>query len=526
MPNIREYSAPDRSPQPTDRVLDTAREVGMLKDRFSRQTGEALGSAVANIGRQFGEAADRHVEAQWISHGAVVNSSLFSDLTAQWNHLASSTDPNDTSIAQGFKEHVLEPSLDKFVQSFEGAPEGAQNWAMQRADQLRQHFFEKVGADMSTRAGTAATQNIDTTVRNYSQAAYADPSALPQIDVSINHDFDGIIQSHGLTAEQAARIRGEVLPKALENAANSAFYGLANKNPDGAKAAAAAGQFDKYWDAEQKEKALRYAETVKRAQQEDENRAYELQKRQENDLRKKTADGYISAIISGQGVSAKKVAADPNLGPEERENIIRFQTEHTRQIREERDNIPHPVEYRSLLNDLFQRSKDDPNNLTVQPIRDAFKAGKLNPTEEAQLEARFNNLDKPLERNFHNQMIRVERAISSSPIYGPMSSVNPGKLQMALTQIENDAYGKLDAARNKGEDVTPLLDPASPKYLFKPDVIKSYLTDSQTGLKEAAGTVQRGKVFATAAELDAAVKAGTVKSGDRITVNGQSGVWH
>src|SRR4029077_5046817 len=97
------------------------------------------------------------------------------------NEPVSKSDPNDTSIMQGFKEKILEPGIERFNQAFEGAPARAQQWALTRTNQLREHFSEKMSADMATRAGVAVHQNIGALERNYSATVGNDPSALPSV---------------------------------------------------------------------------------------------------------------------------------------------------------------------------------------------------------------------------------------------------------------------------------------------------------------------------------------------------------
>src|SRR4029077_19101524 len=104
------------------------------------------------------------------------------------NEPVSKSDPNDTSIMQGFKEKVLEPGIERFNQAFEGAPAKAQQWALTRTNQLREHFSEKMSADMGTRAGQAVHQNLATLERNYSNTVMNDPSSLPHVAESIKGD--------------------------------------------------------------------------------------------------------------------------------------------------------------------------------------------------------------------------------------------------------------------------------------------------------------------------------------------------
>src|SRR5205807_5972801 len=115
MANIVEFQVPQGlAPQPTEQAAQVAREVGYTKNRLFRESGEVLGRGLGAALRPVGEQLDkmvadseRHTTFAQISHGAALYSSLYGDLTAQWNQTAAKADPNDTSIMQGFREHVL-----------------------------------------------------------------------------------------------------------------------------------------------------------------------------------------------------------------------------------------------------------------------------------------------------------------------------------------------------------------------------------------------------------------------------------
>jgi hypothetical protein len=120
-------------------------------------------------------------------------------------------------------------------------------------------------------------------------------------------------------------------------------------------------------------------------------------------------------------------------------------------------------------------------------------AGKLNPTEEAQLETRFANLDKPLERNFHAQSTTMKGAVMRSMVARAYASVDAEWGGNTANRIEYDAYQKLNAARAKNEDLNPLLDPNSPKYLFSPSVINSYMTPPKAEIAAGADKIRAGE---------------------------------
>ena len=499
MPNITEYNAPIDQVRPDEQAASVAREAGGMQNKFGREAGESLGGAIARVGGQIGTMLDDHVASTFISHGAASYASLFSNLTQQWNNTASKADPNDSSIMAGFTEHVLQPSLDKFTAAFDGAPEKAKSWAQESAQRLQQHFTQKMIADSGTRAGIAVQKNVDDMTRDFSNTVVNDPTALSHVVDTVKGSVDALVSSNPfLTPDEQARVRDELTPKMLRSVGQSAFYGMAQQNPDAAKAALAKGDFNDYMDAAEQIKAQHFADQVGRSKIEDQLRANELKKIQFKDAEDKSANEYLSGILTGKPPTAAQIASDPSLSPHMRENLVNFQFEHTRQLREKIENTPHPQQFRSLLGDMFDKAQKDPNNLSVQPIRDAFNKGLLNPKEEAELETRFNSLDKPMEKNFQGQILKVERSVSQNIIVGAMGKTDASLIPGIVTNIERDAHAKLDKVRSEGGDVNPLLDPKSKDYLFAPPVVNSYIEaaigSSANPATKAKGSVEVGTV--------------------------------
>lgn len=474
-------------------AANTAREAGRTKDVLLREAGRTLGGAISHVGGQIGAEIDRHNTMQWIGHGAAASSSLHSDFTRQWNEVAAKADPNDTSIFQGFKEKILDPSIEKFLKAFEGAPDKAQEWALTRADQLREHISTKMSADMGTRAASAVHKNLIDLERNYSNTVKDDPSALAYITESIKGDVGALVESTPyLSATQAAHVRDELVPKILRSVGQAAFYGMAQANPDEAKLALTRGDFNDYLDAHDKVVAGKFADEVITQKRSNENHERVIAERELKKAQDEKADGYIRNILTGKSIAGYET--DLGISRAERENIANFQHQHTIQLRDRKENTPHPQTYRQLLQGMFDQADRDPNNLSVKPIRDAFNAGRLNPREEAELEQRFNALDRPMEKSFNAQVRTTERAIRSSIMGNVMATTQPDEFIGLINRIEKDAHDKLDAERKRpGGDVNPLLDPQAKEYLFSPAVIRSYLQTTKQVIQGQAETARTGE---------------------------------
>lgn len=557
MPNIQTYNAPPGlTVRPDEQAASVAREAGMVENRFTREGADAQERGTAEIGRSVAQVgsvvqdyfnkAQQHQTFEQVSHGATAYSSLYSNLTQQWNQLAAQADPNDTSIQQGFSEKTLQPALDKFNQAFEGATPDAQKWAQQRSLELQGHFADKMTADMGIRAGAAVQQNIGDMERNYSITAMSDPSSLPHITDSIKTDVAALVASNpNLTPAEAARVQNEMVPKVLKSVGMSAFYGMAQANPDAAKAELSKGTFDQYMTGEEQARASTFADQQKRAKLEDDQRAFNFQKEQAEDTAHVKMDGYITAIKSGDSTALSKAYADPALQrfPELRENIQHFsdglvnqkftQQEHAWRAQEHgvmMQNQSNPVGLRDLLTGMRDQYAADPNNISDKPIWDAFKAKQIGyPDLERALTA-YKSLDQPLEQSWARQLKTAEsglRTAAGSPGYA-MAQSDPTEYANRINQLDANFHQTVALYRKEGKDVTPLVDPNSPSYFLSGKNIGALFGNAKQDIKSQAdaartsagtiggaptvntgqGLVHGGFKFPNQGALDAYLKAG------------------
>jgi hypothetical protein len=96
---------------------------------------------------------------QEVRTAAAAKAKLFDQLSDEWNSRVKNADPNDPSVAAKFREEVLQPSLDKFGEAFSTTPKG-QQWSETHVASMRDHFFQKTAADMSSLAGAAVVLDV------------------------------------------------------------------------------------------------------------------------------------------------------------------------------------------------------------------------------------------------------------------------------------------------------------------------------------------------------------------------------
>jgi hypothetical protein len=507
VPNIIELRAPLVAPEPTDIAATTAREAGTVENRFAREAGASVGGAISRVGAQVGQQIDRHVTSQWIGHGAANYSSLYGNLTQQWNDLAAKSDPNDTSIKQGFIEKVLTPSLEKFQQAFEGATPDAQDWALRRTNELRQHFAEKMSADMGTRAAAAVHQNIQALERNYSATVGNDPSTLEHITDSVKTDVEALVNSHDLKASDAARVRSEVIPQLQQRIAQSAFDGMAQRAPRDAIAALDHGDFNKYADEVTRAQWRRYAEYQDKLQKQDERQERadaERQKREDSataaeEYRTRMYDVNTGRVLRVQPKLNQQILQDVKEGKLTRADgnaLIRWnEQQYAAQVREDKAAAEGPAlrNDERVLADLRERVGEVNNPTTRQEIGDALGAGLLTTKAAHDLAWRVAQSDaawQAVQRPFKQQFDNIKHVAMTSPT-SMLKYLDPQEQITRFNQIEEDAQRVVReayASRDK-ELLRQVLDPKSPKWAFK-DAMSQFTAPPGAAVKKKADEIR------------------------------------
>lgn len=241
MPNIIQFNAnAGEAPQPTDMAANTAREAGAVINRFGRESGSAVGSAIGSLGRPVQELvndAQNHVDQQQIGHFSATSTQLYADLMGKLNTAMATADPNDMSVAQGFNEKLLEPALENLQKQYEDSSERVRNHVLATTDNMRKEFSNHVAAQDMIRAQSAWDQNVHTEYSYLAKSVNDVPSSLPYALDKLRFDANALIGGYSakMGAAGAAKARASIDAFAGGLTA-SAFQGMIDKNPQGAQA--------------------------------------------------------------------------------------------------------------------------------------------------------------------------------------------------------------------------------------------------------------------------------------------------
>lgn len=240
MANIPGFETPNLGLQPTEIGVESTAAAARRSGAFFHQAAQSIsdtGQRIGSAARDLGTSLDLVVTHRQINQGALEFSKLIAQSTADWNEASSNADPNDPSVAGKFREEVLEPRLQKFIDSFD--TQQGQNWAQNHANQLRQHFVEKTTADMATNAAVAVNTNLEQMRNSLSNAARMDPSSVDFQLKNVESMIDGMVASSpNLKGTVGNKVKAELLQKVQEQIVKAGALGAIEKSADPEKAAA------------------------------------------------------------------------------------------------------------------------------------------------------------------------------------------------------------------------------------------------------------------------------------------------
>ena len=321
MPNIKTYDTPNLGLNPTETGVESfaaaARRGGTFFNQGAQSIDEAgrrigaaqhlLGEGLHAIGgglREAGDVAVAYADHQQISAGAKTEADMLFGLTEDWNGTAKNADPNDPSTAQKWVEETLEPALRRWQEGF--TTERSQQWSEHRVEQLRQHFFEKSSADMSSIAGIAASNNATDVATNYSNLAVRDPSSVDFLLGSVDHAIGGIVDSSpNLKGAAAEKTKLTIADNIKRQIVNGGAFGAIQKSDD--PEATAAEWTKKYPDQINGKEALALGKAAKV-----QARANELQGKALENYQQTQNDRAVKH--DANGIWERNVAVDRQTG--------------------------------------------------------------------------------------------------------------------------------------------------------------------------------------------------------------------
>lgn len=505
MPQIKEYTNAIEGLRPTEAGVDARLQNARRSGAFFNQVADSTASTLEQAGRGFnsairyaGEQAVAYAEHREISQGAAAYAGLNDRLTAQWNDATKDVDPNDPTVAQKFREGVLEPELEKYGQSF--LTEGGQKYAEARVASLRNHFFEKTSADMSSLAADAVVVNVRQTTNGFSNTAMRDPSSVPHLLDGIDATIDGLISSSpNLKGAAASKARITLAEKMREDIVSAGAIGAiqSSSNPE-ATAKAWGEKYPQYingatlkqleGNARQQIRADRIDATYQEHQAE--KQAQKASDARETQILQKL---YSDSPEDVGSVSTKAIVNDPTLNRVAKERMISVVN---RELRPETAAQESNRNYLSVLQKIRSGEISD-----VGAIYDARINGKLNRGDFNQALKDFTEYKSPggesLSRDRADFFKRYAPTID--PSIGDINSMQFGHHSalglQKMYEAERAARRAEEDARKRNQDPHTVYDPSSPDFFGKPQNLMKYRASMQESAAFQA-EISKGKVSA------------------------------
>lgn len=479
MANIREYTS-KQGIEPSGRAAASVANTGEGWASAYKNVGQKVGSAIAAAGEVAVDIKEKYVDQAEISKGAADATRQIDAITQQWQAIAKSADPNDASIYDKFMDDVVEPTLEKFTDSF--SSKGGQAWANDQVIKMRNHFSSTARADVSSRAGVAAVMNAESSVGHLSNTAYTDPTSLDFALSTLKDTFSATKANLNLDADASAKFDATVRQKSAE-LVFAGLKGYADRNPAQFLKDLAGGKFDSYnefLDAEDKIAIRNYGEQRQGASDEDARAAkVEAEKAQKAAISTAVVDTFsefVAPAPDGSGFTVKPGWAGRLLQiaslPGAEQSDLTSASNAFKAIRDDsekrisRKSDPYTL---ADFNDRLYLSDDDPNKLTLD---DLYKARAPQPdgtpgtlsNEHFQyyrqaITGSARDPEKQMDRREFDQSIKGFAAFINNP--GPLGQGSPEAIfrENEFRMQKWDEFQALRATgRTRGEALKGLFD--------------------------------------------------------------------
>lgn len=481
MPKIETYMAPVKGLEPSNRGIEAEQMAGRRIGAFYHQLGETTGRAINAVGDT--------LDQQYASTVSNNYSQVFANMSQSWNDTAKNADPNDPDTAEKWRQQVLEPELEKFGSDAPTAR--SSEYANRLRNDLRNHFFDTTVADQSRLAGVAVQHNLDTAYDNFSTAAANDPSMTTAAIRGMNTIIEQQIATHGMTADEAAKARGDLF-QYQKGIAIAGFKSAATTNPRAAQQMLDSGQLDNYISGDEKDTLSKYAQTQQHMQEEQTRSDAAEQRRQNEDANKAAASKLIGTMVQPDGSLAvpknyfqtvAELAAQPDADPGLVRSMIDMGKTITKEQAEGKPAITDPHTYEDFRNRLSLPSAD-PRALTDRDVIEARADGKLSDKDYTFWKGAVEQMNKdPGYRAAQSQLKDFLRGMKSSVTRSNvlMGTPDPAGDQRFL-QFEQRATAEFEQTYRTNGDWRGLLDRSGKNSLWQQAV--PYMTDQKGALHD------------------------------------------
>lgn len=459
--NIAQYTSPVDEIKPSEIGADALAQAGRRIGAEYRQTGQDYKQAIDSSLGPVANIIDQHDTMDEISHGGAALAAMHNNFTTQWNKMASQANPNDTSIQGTFLNDTVEPQLQQFQDGFQTTK--GQQWAFDRANEMRTHYGETTSADMSTRAGESRVLNATSQLNQLTSAAYKDPRSADLSMKQIDAVYDGAAEnSQGLLSTAEIGKLKTLTYDAKNELLKSAVKGFADsedpKGPDNARKILDSGHFDQYIPKQEQEQLHKYIDNQEGARQVEKDQKTKVQQYQQTAANQQEVKGIFSSLASGQGYLATQAYANQKISTVQKQNLL------------SKDGILSlPPEFLAspAYGDGFSQlastvSSGKPVDSTALTL--GVRRQEITPAGAVQLQAISDKMKTPDGLAEVKAQQQVLADMQSKIVKGGALANDPVG-QQKYNEMLNTFYPAWDAAVKQGKSPADLADPESKDYI-------------------------------------------------------------
>jgi len=491
MPNIRQYTnEAEVSGAPFEGAAYSMEKLGRVEQG-------AIDQGVSGVKRGL-EAVEEHNQRQEISQLSANLATTHANLTAQWNKIASQTDPNDIEkAAADFREKVAQPAISALGDNL--STSGAQDMFTKASAALTDDIFTKTSADTAHLQGIGAISNAVTVKNQLGNALHSDPSSFETVMQLGDTVVDGLQKSGTLPLGEATKLRDEY----HSSFAAAAALGKIEANPTQAKADISSGMYDKYLSQEQTTALMRHADEMEKAQ-DVQARAQEADlKRKQKDYSDQQANTIMASMIQPDGSlrvtpdmpkAAVNYSLLPGTAPGEARSMIDMIAKVSKEQEAGIKATTDPHTYEDFSTRMLLPSSD-PRALSMRQLYQARTEGQLSDKDFSFFRGGIETLQrdpvkKEADRQFNAFLQSQKPAFTTTGLLGVK---DPAGYQR-FYQFSQAARQQYEQAYQSG-DWKGMLDAKNPNFLGK--LAKPFIAGkgAQVSTGPSVGEVDSGYKF-------------------------------
>lgn len=497
--NIKTYTNTERAPQADSRAASSQAASG----RAWQGAFNTIGESVAGGEKAVEDAYVKHEAMKDTSNNSKAGADAFANLSnglSQAAALAQSDPQNSDKHWDDFKKN-MEDQLAK-IGADNSTDAGAEN-AQRIGATLRNTFSQQVIGAKSTIAGRQMVTNLEQTKNGLAQAVSNNPTLLTSAINMLKGTMEDQLATHNLTPEQQAKVRDDFTNPAMKDLAVAAFHTMADRDPAAAREALKRGEFAGIFDGSDINSLNNYAESMTRAQTEQQRSAAA-------EARRAAKENFDKAVnnVTAQTVNAdtgqlqlpadyfKSVIALKNLDQAD-DGTIRAMLSMGRTVTDDIEKgtpvVTDPHTYEDFSNRAFL-GESDPRKLSTAEVLQARAAHLLSDKDYTFWNSAVNELSKDetksaSAKDFNKFLDSYKGYITGSSFlkvdaYGDQKNYE----WRARAQQMHD---QMKAAKVPEDDIRKAIVAVLPQYqVSKETAAKSFSLKATTGLKPlpAGGT--------------------------------------